>query len=249
MVINRNTCMTISSLGIFIILLFAISCEKNHDNESDSINYTPAAYELVIDVDGNEYQSIKIGSLFWMSENLRTTKYSDGSKIYHSQDISDWISSGLNKEGAYSIFPKTEGLITDIHRHNSKYGNLYNWYAVSDKRGLCPNGWHVPTNDDWIALTRSLELVGDVGTLLKDPIFWGLSEDSSNDINFNAIPNGFRNEEGLFQKDGIYSAFWTSIPSGTETAVGYRLDIDRTSIGRGVGKRSLGLSIRCVKPF
>ncbi len=109
----------------------------------------------VTDIDGNEYNTVIIGNQEWMAENLRTTKYADGTEIPFGLSDSEWENT---TEGAYSVYPheNVEGIYSEEQMVNA-YGKLYNWYAVDDERGLCPAGWHVSTEDDWNELLEYLE--------------------------------------------------------------------------------------------
>ncbi len=105
------------------------------------------ARETLTDVDGNIYSTVKIGSQTWTVENLRTTKLNDGTPIPHIPDSVDWL------------FLATPGYCYYGNTNNAdsiqKLGALYNWYCVDSKK-LAPQGWHVPTNDDWATLKNYL---------------------------------------------------------------------------------------------
>jgi len=104
---------------------------------------TGGNYYSCIDYDGNAYPTFQIGPQVWMAENLRVTHYSNGDPIPNVTDDGTW--SGLTS-GAYCWYDNNQSA-------NEKYGTIYNWYTVDDSRGLCPDGWHVPTHDEWTTLT------------------------------------------------------------------------------------------------
>jgi uncharacterized protein (TIGR02145 family) len=136
---------------ILLAVLFvmnASSCQKDEENNiSDSLK----------DADGNVYKTIVIGNLEWMAENLRTTKYVDGTPIISGLNYEEW---GRTQVGAYAIYPHdgfdgtvsppaaVEGVNSQKEMVNA-YGKLYNWFAVTNEKGLCPKGWRIPTNEDW----------------------------------------------------------------------------------------------------
>ncbi len=93
---------------------------------------------LVKDIDGNSYKTVKIGEQIWMAENLKVTQYRNGDPIPNLTDENDWENT---EQGAYCNYDNNEDNV-------ETYGRLYNWYAVDDKRGLAPNGWHIPTDDE-----------------------------------------------------------------------------------------------------
>jgi hypothetical protein len=99
----------------------------------------------VTDIDGNEYKTIKIGDQNWMAENLKTTHYNDGSDIPTGYSNSEWTQL---QTGAYAVYD-------DDASNADIYGNLYNWYVVDDSRGLCMDGWHVPSDEEF----KELEMV------------------------------------------------------------------------------------------
>jgi len=110
------------------------------------------------DIDGNEYETVIIGNQEWMAENLRVTRYNNGDDILTDSSGDYWSET---TEGAYAIYPHTGGLTeNDVEGIESDaemvaaYGKLYNWYAVDDARGLCPEGWSVPSHDDWTQLEQ-----------------------------------------------------------------------------------------------
>ncbi len=118
--------------------------------------YSNFKFGNINDIDNNEYQTVKIGRQVWMAENLRTSRYNDGSDIITGLSDHEWAETD---KGAYVIYPHSGGITEDYIRGiNSEkemaeaYGYLYNWYAVDDGRGLCPPGWRVPSKDDWYDL-------------------------------------------------------------------------------------------------
>lgn len=112
------------------------------------------------DIDGNEYHTIEIDTIVWMAENLKTTRYNDGTTIPHVTDPVEW--AGLDTPAL--CFYGNE----DYYNKNI-YGGLYNWYAVNSGK-LCPSGWHVPTDDEWNALTGFLGGESVAGSKLKDTV-------------------------------------------------------------------------------
>jgi uncharacterized protein (TIGR02145 family) len=100
----------------------------------------------VTDYDGNVYQIVLIGGQCWMMENLKVTHYRNGDPIPHVPNIGEWY--GLSS-GAYCDYNNDPGNV-------ETYGRLYNWYAVDDSRNIAPEGWHVPTDDEWKQLEMYL---------------------------------------------------------------------------------------------
>ena len=119
---------------------------SNNSSNSESINVTVNEHGSVTDIDGNVYQTIIIGDQEWMAENLKVTHYRNGDPILHITDCDEWIDEN---SGAYCVY-------LNYPSYADTYGNLYNWHAVDEERGLAPEGWHVPTDDDWKELEMFL---------------------------------------------------------------------------------------------
>ncbi len=159
---------TISKWASLLLLMLTggvlmISCSDDDLAPGNQIDYG-----FVTDIDGNEYKTFLIGEQEWMAENLRVSRYNNG----------DLLSTGLNDEqwsnatdGAYAIYPHGDvaGLSSDQEVLEA-YGGLYNWFAVADTRGLCPEGWSVPGDGDWTLLIDSLMAKYDLHN------YWGVSD-------------------------------------------------------------------------
>src|SRR5436190_21272120 len=118
--------------GLLVILY--TGCKKDEDEN------TPAVHETgtVTDIEGNIYQTVKIGDQWWMAENLKVKKYSNGTSILNGQDSIDWVQS----TGAYCLYDN----------NTSSPGLLYNWFTVTDISNIAPAGWHIPTDEEWKTL-------------------------------------------------------------------------------------------------
>ena len=147
MKIIRNLLM----LAFMLTILFFTSCNPNNSND-------PTLSTTVTDIDGNVYHTVKIGTQTWMVENLKTTKYKDGSVIPLVTDNSAWYNS---------LTPAYCWYNNDATSHKDTYGALYNWYAVSTGK-LAPDGWHVPTNSEWTILENYVSAnLGTSGSVVK----------------------------------------------------------------------------------
>ncbi len=173
----------------------------------------------ITDIDGNEYATVVIGDQEWMAENLRTTRYADGADIPMLEYDDDWEGTD---EGGYNIYPHI--IVADIDSETDMleaYGILYNWYVVEDDRSICPEGWHVPSDDDWNKLENYLEKNNMHGGSLKgtctepdDHPRWGYpNTDATNETGFSAYPGGMRQMNGEFRLQGENAFFWTSTKS------------------------------------
>ena len=191
-------------------------------------------------MDGHSYGVVEIGDQCWFAENLRTTVYADGSAIPEETDNGAW--SGLST-GARCDYDIDAGNV-------ATYGRLYNWYAATDAAGLCPTGWHVPTDDEWTALATYLGAnghSGTEGTALKSTSGWNSGGNGTDDFGFSALPGGYRGSNGGYFNDaGNSGNWWSSSPSGGDAW--YRnLSIYNPDIFRNSLSPRYGFSVRCLR--
>lgn len=189
----------------------------------------------VSDVDGNEYATVTIGSQVWMSENLRTTKYNDGTPIPNVTDTT-WNSL---KTGAYSWYSN------DAASYKASFGALYNWPTVQTGK-LCPTGWHVPSDKEWRILTDNQGGDMTAGIAMKAESGWGKTGNGTNASGFNAIPSGYRNNKGVFGAKGLNAYWWSSSPSGENAYYCVLFSGDATA-NKYIGRSQSGFSIRCIQ--
>jgi uncharacterized protein (TIGR02145 family) len=202
----------------------------------------------VKDIDGNVYKTIIIGTQTWMAENLKTTKYNDGTAIPLVTDGVAW--TALTTPG-YCWYNNDAGSYKDI------YGALYNWYTVNTRK-LCPIGWHVPSDAEWTTLTNYM---GDnvVGGKLKETgtIHWqSPNKGATNESGFTALPGAFFSSLGIFFDLGIEGGWHSSTENyhvlPDNRGAGYQLDTwlvysDGVNIVPVVPGKKEGFSVRCVK--
>ena len=199
--------------------------------------------------DGHDYSTVQIGDQCWFAENLRTTEYADGTNIPEVTDNSAW--GGLSAGGRCSYDNDASNLET--------YGYLYNWYAVDDSRGLCPNGWHVPTDGEWMTLEMELGMSEseaystghrgtDQGTQMKSSASDTPSWNGSNTSGFSALPGGLRDSgNGDFYNEGGSGFWWSASPSGLSGAWYRLLASGIYNVYRANGYQRCGFSVRCVR--
>jgi uncharacterized protein (TIGR02145 family) len=201
----------------------------------------------VSDMDGNVYNTIKIGTQTWMLENLKTTKYKDGTSIPYVTSSTGW----LNLETPAYCYYNNNGA------NKVLYGALYNWYtAATDK--LCPEGWHVPSKADWTVLTYFLGGPSFAGGKLKEAgtVHWDSPNLADNSSGFTALPGGSRwsNVNSVnFQSLGGQASFWSSTEEEDYETIAYvmwlthpNLRVD--SLGVSFPKKC-GLSVRCLRDY
>ena len=199
---------------------------------------------------GYDYATVQIGEQCWFAENLRGESYSDGEAIPTDLSDSEWAGTA---EGAVSVY---DGDMANL----SAYGRLYNWYAVEDSRGLCPSGWHIPSDGEFIMLELELGMSEDEtnglgwrgtnqGIQLKSNFGWWAGGNGDDSIGFTALPGGNRLPSGGYNAALTDGNWWTS--SSSESQDGQRmernLDYNRDNIGRGNQPSNFGFSVRCIK--
>lgn len=170
---------------------------------------------------------VTIGNQVWMTENLNVDYFRNGDSIPQAQTNEEWEKAGLNKQPAWCYFDNEPA-------NGEKYGKLYNWYAVSDPRGLAPIGWHIPSDEDWKTLTDYLGGEDDAGAKLK-----GSS-------GFLAVLGGFRYDGGSFYNFGL-GGWWSSTEDNTEDAWYRDLNYNNDYLTRSKSYKSIGYSVRCLK--
>jgi len=195
---------------------------------------------VVIDIDGNVYQTVKIGDQCWMAENLKVTRYRNGDPIYHILDPGQWEILTI---GAYCEFDNNPVNVAE-------YGRLYNWYAVDDSRGLAPAGWHMPTDAEWQALVDYLGGDGSAGGKMKETgtAHWNTPNiGATNESGFTALPGGYRGTGGFYYNMGFHAYFWSSTEETGSHAWLRLLSYLYAAAVRGDDYKQFGYSIRCVR--
>jgi uncharacterized protein (TIGR02145 family) len=219
------------------LFMFLVSCgskdSKTTSNESTKNENVKSADTL----GANE---VRIGSQIWMSENLNVEKFSNGDLIMEAKSPEEWERAGKEGKPAWCYYDNNPN-------NNSKYGKLYNWYAVKDSRGLAPKGWHIPSDEEWNMLANNSDSIG-IAPSLKSDNGWLKDANGTNKSRFNAFPGGFRYFVGGFGYVGEYAAFWTSTPFNSLRSFHRYLNqssqINRDKDGFDNGG---GLSVRCIK--
>ncbi len=196
--------------------------------------------QLITDIDGNVYNSIRIGSQTWMLENLKTSRFNDGSAIPLIENLSDWTE--LRTPGfCWNNF--------DMSGYKDTYGALYNYYVVSTDK-LCPKGWHVPTDSEWTSLVNYCggELLAGGKIKEEGTVHWNSPNSlATNESGFTALPGGCMPNYGFITIPGTAGYFWSSTSFMTSEAWMYSLIYNSSMCNRQDYPRTGGFSVRCVK--
>jgi uncharacterized protein (TIGR02145 family) len=196
------------------------------------------SYGTMTDQEGNEYPTIVIGTQVWMAENLATSSYANGDPIPNVIDYTPWRNLST---GAWAYYQNKS-------EYGKLFGKLYNWYAVGDPRKICPLGWHVPTDAEWLTLKTYLggrtsgREMKTIGTdYWKDPNF-----DATNESGFSALPGGMRYFSGSFSGFGE-SGFWWSSTDSADVAWSRSLRNGDNEAFRNDYNKNYGFCVRCLQ--
>jgi len=204
----------------------------------------------VADIDGNTYNTVLIGTQCWTKTNLKVTKYNDGTNI-------PLDASGGNFGTASETWTSQPAGARTIYRNDNtyfaNYGYLYNWYAATDNRKICPDGWHIPSDSEWSTLETFLGGMTIAGGKMKTigNILWAIQSGivADNSSGFSGTPGGIRRAD-----NGGYSGaedngwFWSDNAVDLNNAKSNRLRYDNNQLSRGNTKpKKEGHSIRCIK--
>ena len=249
--LNESICKQAFSILLTILIVHNLMGQHN-DGQS-----------TVVGPSGNEYATVKIGQQWWMQENLNTSHFRNGDTIPHLKKAVDWQNSRTTSHPGWCFYDNNP-------QYGNKYGKLYNWHVVADARGVCPEGWRVPLEEDWQELMvfvgmhpdtfKTFGWRGNISGELRStrtepeehPRWDAPNEDATNSSGYSALPGGYRTGDpnytaqkiNTFRMLGKEAAFWYG-----EDKIAWGLWPDRSEIFRGGAKLSkgFGFSIRCVK--
>ncbi|HRX97511.1 MAG TPA: FISUMP domain-containing protein [Bacteroidales bacterium] len=204
--------------------------------------------QTVTDIDGNVYNTVTIGTQVWMKENLKVTRYSNGDTIPFEPSSVYWSNLYTGARCYYD---------NDSASYAGIYGCLYNWYAAHNPDNICPEGWHVPTDNDWHKLVQHIDpnaqlVLGTesstAGGKLKDTTsLWQLPNNgATNSTGFTGLPGGFRN--GYYYDElGTDAYWWTATKLPGIYPIYRTVSYENSSIVRWGLIHQAGLSIRCLR--
>jgi uncharacterized protein (TIGR02145 family) len=223
--------------------LFKDSCMVTINSE-DSIVFNPRlTYGTVNDNDNNTYKTIVIGNQTWMAENLRTRKYANGELIGTTTPSTLDISKTIN--------PRYQWASGSEEGNAATSGRLYTWYTVTDSRNLCPDGWHIPSREEWDTLTTYLGIHPIAHKMREEnEIHWSYDPNypTTNESGFTALPSGRREASGKFECKGP-SYWWTNTAYDEENSFYFTIGWDGSIPEPYVYAypKSSGFSVRCIK--
>ena len=229
---------------------------SNEQEQGTQVNVTKS------DIHSNNFEIVTIGKQSWMAKNLGVSTFRNGDPIPQAKSDAEWAAAGENRQPAWCYYDNDPA-------NGAKYGKLYNWYAVNDPRGLAPEGWKIPSVEDW---TRLIDFLGGESVAekkMKSAEIWvdyyGKSGNGTNESGFSGLPGGFRNyigygsgysdplfsgEANQFKKIYRYGYWWSSTEIGhvRESKLARSLII---CSGQGVSidfnNKKVGMSVRCLR--
>ena len=222
---------------------------------------TPPSYDCsYVLYDDHWYETVEIGNQIWFAENLRSTHYANG------DPIPGWLYPPNTPSGATFVFGDDGGycnnngtdfeITCDESFSLEQYGRLYNGHAVVDSRGLCPNGWHIPTGEEWAALNNFVQGEGFQyieATALKAIGGWPEGGNGTDEFGFSALPGGYRYDTGNYWNAGWTAAWWSSTSSvdpgsGNPALLAIQISDDPWWYPDSFWNADManGLSVRCI---
>lgn len=244
-----------------------ITSLTNPNMTGESQKFTISDKNIVFDIDGNYYETVTIGKQVWMAENIKATRYSDGTEIKYIEDNTEWSTlRTLMLDKAYCYYNNNANNEADL------YGALYTWTAASrgegkvvnpeQVQGICPTGWHLPSNDEWKELEMYLGMSQeeadaesfrglDQGGKLKEAgteLWQSPNYGASNSSGFTARPGGYRGKStGEFQEISTGAYFWSATNFTDLSAIARQLYTTTSKVHFDYNSITHGFSVRCIK--
>jgi uncharacterized protein (TIGR02145 family) len=198
--------------------------------------------QSVTDYDGNVYPAIAIGTQVWMQKNLKTTHYSNGQPI-----PTTLLPAQVDSTSKYQWTYNDDSNMVNI------YGRLYSWFSLVCNNNVCPAGWHVPQDTEWLSLGNFLGGDSVAGGKMKEPGIqnWLFTDSTADNSSlFTALPSGFRGNPSGYGNKGLSGLFWSSTPWGSaafQRAICYILHAGNSILEESVAVANCGLSVRCLR--
>ena len=236
---DGDGCIGLSDM--LVMLSIFGSCEPQGLQCGDPVSYQ-----------GYDYATVLIGEQCWFAENLRSENYENGDEIPAYLNDNEWENTSFGAVAVYGegnsdcFHYSPDGDACDESWALTEYGRLYNFHAVDDARGLCPSGWHVPTDGEWTVMTDHLDGEAVAGGQLKADYGWSESGNGTNSSGFAGLPGGFRTPDGRFGFSGTNGLWWTSTSEGSYAWHRSLQSFHSWASGTFNGPQH-GYSVRCVQ--
>jgi uncharacterized protein (TIGR02145 family) len=219
-----------------------------HSCGAQNVHNPSLTYGAITDQEGNVYKTIVIGAQEWMAENLSTSIYRNGDAILTGLSNAEWENATNSQQGAWAYYNNDSS-------YACPYAKLYNWYACSDARQLCPVGWHVPTDEEWSVLTTYLGGEDVAGGKMKTTgtieaatgLWYSPNTGATSSSGFSGAPGGVRNYDGDYFNVGLYGYWWSSSEVESNGAWYRALSYDDGNAFRDYLNKLDGFSVRCLR--
>jgi uncharacterized protein (TIGR02145 family) len=229
------------TIGCVLTLTYSCTVSKPVQNKPvTAVKPVVTHSNTVTDIDGNIYHTITIGTQVWMVENLKTTRYNDGTPIPLVTGGPAWANL---KAPGYCFYNN------DANINKALYGAIYNWFTVNTGK-LCPAGWHVPIDAEWTTLTNYLGGENAAGGKMKESgiSHWVTPNDGANNSSgFTALPAGYRQDDGSFYNINDDDYWWSSTVSTPTNSWGRNVNYNYAYVTRDSFNKRFGYSVRCIR--
>lgn len=189
------------------------------------------------------FNSVTIGTQVWMTKNLNVVKFRNGDTIPHAKTDEEWKQAGENEQPAWCYYENDS-------INGDKNGKLYNYFAVTDSRGLAPEGWHIPSDSEWLETINHLGGESEAGVKMKNTSDWFENGNGTDVSGFKGLPSGVRGDDGIFTsfgKNGFWWSYSETERQNKQVAWIFYLDYSFKWVIQEVGLKGSGLAVRCVK--
>lgn len=246
--IDKSKILSGEGLGDFTGSLEDLVPGMKYYTRAFAVNNVGTAYgnELVFsteelaDIDGNKYTTIDIGGQIWTEDNMKTTRFNDGTVIPLVPPTNEWLTTTTPGYTWYD---------GDADAYGETYGALYNWYAVATGK-LCPDGWHVPSDEEMASLTDYLGGQNVAGGKLKEAgtTHWKSPNTGATDeVGFTGLPGGYKSPDGIYEYLGEYGNYCTATDSSAIEAYRWYLSFEHKRVFKAASPKNYCFSVRCVK--
>lgn len=238
---NFNASITSLTPEVTIYIRAFATNSGNKIGYGEILSYTPPP--ATITYHGQTYNTVQIGDQLWLKENLTTTTYRNG----------DLIPIGLNDFDNMNTTNGTYSIYLDDQANNTTYGKLYNWYAITDSRKLCPVGWHVPSDDEWTTLENYLGGSLQAGGKMKTITGWtSPNNGATNESGFSGLPGGYRyggyTMLSEYDKLGSQGNWWSTTVDSDAKLIVRQLNSNTSNVSKYLEfYKTSSYSVRCLR--
>ena len=213
---------------VVLVSLTLLSCaQKGKDESKADIEFS------------SDQQNVTIGNQVWMTRNLDVSTFRNGDSIPEAKTMGEWKAYSESNEAAWCYYQNDPA-------NGTQHGKLYNWYAVSDPRGLAPKGWHIASDVEWNIL---VDFLGEqqAGSRMKSREGWNEDGNGTNSSGFSSLPGGYRAPNGKFYSIGELGSWWSATEFDTGSAWYRNMIYDDGIVNGDSGDKRGGLSVRCLR--